>query len=161
MAFIREFLFGASPVRSEGRRVSVDVFVDRRMEGWIGIPHGGIGMGAVVELASRLDNHPVDDRALYPLSMEFRMGGSSLRVGDTVTMEANATDGGPPERFSSVARGRLTCRPPFSTGKTTPEGLTPFFPICPVRFGNREKDPSSFPTTGTVSSAAPIADSPG
>jgi acyl-coenzyme A thioesterase PaaI-like protein len=68
--------------------------MDERMEGWIGIPHGGIGMGAIVELAAGLDCHPADGRALYPYSMDFRMGGSAVRVGDRVTIETAATGAG-------------------------------------------------------------------
>ncbi len=63
-------------------------------EGWIGIPHGGIGMGAILELASWLEDHPRDDGALYPYSADFRMGGASVRVGDSVTMKVAATDEG-------------------------------------------------------------------
>jgi len=94
VTFVREFLFGASPVGCEGHRLRVDMAMDERLEGWIGIPHGGIGMGAIVELAMRLDNRPADERALYPYSVDFRMGGSALRVGDSVRMEVSQADAG-------------------------------------------------------------------
>ncbi len=94
MAFVREFLFGSSPLVNEGGRLRVGMFMDERMEGWIGIPHGGIGMGAIVEVASRLGGQRADDRALYPCSLDFRLGGSALRVGDSVSIEAVATDEG-------------------------------------------------------------------
>ena len=92
--FVREFLFGDAPVREEEGRLRADVFMDRRAEGWIGIPHGGVGMGAVLELAALLDTHPRDDGALYPYTVDFRMGGSAARVGDSVRIEVETADEG-------------------------------------------------------------------
>ena len=58
--------------------------MDERMEGWIGIPHGGITMGIMMDMISRLDAYPKFPAALYPLSAEFRLGGASLKIGNTV-----------------------------------------------------------------------------
>jgi hypothetical protein len=92
--FVREFLFGDSCITEDGGRLRADVFMDRRAEGWIGIPHGGIGMGAILELATLLGGHPRDDRALYPYSVDFRMGGSAVRVGESLRMEVATADEG-------------------------------------------------------------------
>lgn len=94
MAFVRDFLFGKASVKASGRRIGVDLVMNPHTEGWIGIPHGGIGMGAILELASMLEDRPRDDGATYPYSADFRMGGASVRVGDSVRMEVLATDAG-------------------------------------------------------------------
>lgn len=68
--------------------------MDEKNEGWMGIPHGGIGMGAIMELAGGLDNYPHNDDLLYPLSAEFRMGGSSVKIGNTLDVTISAEEGG-------------------------------------------------------------------
>ncbi|MCX5833555.1 MAG: hypothetical protein NTV99_03390 [Deltaproteobacteria bacterium] len=94
MTFVREFLFGRSSINGSGHHIGMDLFMTPHTEGWIGIPHGGIGMGAILELTTWLDGHPPDDRALYPYSADFRMGGSAVRVGDRVRIEVTAADEG-------------------------------------------------------------------
>ena len=94
MAFIRDYLFGSASFNGSGRHIRVDLVMNPHTEGWIGIPHGGVGMGAILELATMLDSHPRDDRALYPYSADFRMGGSAVRVGDSVRVEVATTDEG-------------------------------------------------------------------
>ncbi|MBN1665160.1 MAG: hypothetical protein JW943_16310 [Deltaproteobacteria bacterium] len=91
--FVREFLFSASDIRQEDRSVKAMLVMDEKKEGWMGIPHGGIGMGAVMELVRGLKKYP-SGGALYPLSAEFRMGGSSVRVGDVLDIVVSAEDGG-------------------------------------------------------------------
>ena len=70
------------------------LLMDLRTEGWVGIPHGGIGMGAIMDLAMMLGNYPQDAASLYPLSADFRMGGSSARIGDRLIAEVSEGEGG-------------------------------------------------------------------
>ncbi|MGO9214194.1 MAG: hypothetical protein ACLP9S_09900, partial [Syntrophales bacterium] len=63
-------------------------------EGWVGIPHGGIGMGAIMELATMLDSYPQNAGSLYPLSADFRMGGSSVKIGDRLIVEVSKSEDG-------------------------------------------------------------------
>jgi len=92
--FVTEFLFGDTRVATESERATVRMHLDERTEGWVGIPHGGIGMGSIMELASFLEAGPRDTNARYPMSAEFRMGGASVRTGDTVTVSVVSSDGG-------------------------------------------------------------------
>jgi hypothetical protein len=92
--FVREFLFGDSNVHKDGKCVRAGLFMDQRTEGWVGIPHGGIGMGAIMELAMMLDNFPQNAESLYPLSAYFRMGGSSAKIGDRLIAEVSEGEGG-------------------------------------------------------------------
>src|SRR5271157_838822 len=92
--FVRKFLFRDSNIHKDGKCVRAGLLLDRRTEGWIGIPHGGIGMGAIMELAMMLDNYPQDATSLYPLSVDFRMGGSSAKIGDRLIAEVSEEEGG-------------------------------------------------------------------
>jgi acyl-coenzyme A thioesterase PaaI-like protein len=92
--FVRKFLFGDSNVHKDGKCVRAGLLLDQRTEGWVGIPHGGISMGAIMELAMMLDNYPQNAGSLYPLSVDFRMGGSSAKIGDRLIAEVSEEEGG-------------------------------------------------------------------
>jgi len=85
--FVRRFLFGDAAVERGDGCLRTDLLMDARTEGWIGIPHGGIGMGAIMELATMLDSYPRNAERRYPMSLEFRMGGPSVRIGDRLSVE--------------------------------------------------------------------------
>ena len=92
--FVRKFLFGGSDVHKDGKCVRAGLLMDLRTEGWVGIPHGGIGMGAIIELVMMLGNYPQNAESLYPLSVDFRMGGSSVKIGDRLIVEVSEGEGG-------------------------------------------------------------------
>lgn len=92
--FVRDFLFDPSAVTQDGSSIKAVLKMDENKEGWMGIPHGGIGMGALMELAAGLPGYPAGKEALYPLAAEFRMGGSSVRVGDVLDVRVSATEDG-------------------------------------------------------------------
>jgi hypothetical protein len=66
-------------------------------EGWVGIPHGGIGMGAVTDLALTLADEsllrPEEIAFGFPFAADFRLGGSSARIGDTAHLDVHLSDG--------------------------------------------------------------------
>jgi len=99
--FVRTFLFGDSDVHKDGKCVRAGLLMDLRTEGWVGIPHGGIGMGAIMELAMMLGNYPQDAEFIYPLSADFRMGGSSVKIGDRLIVEVSEGEGGAVGRISA------------------------------------------------------------
>ncbi len=82
--FTRDFLLGKSIVRENGHSLSAAVIMDSHKEGWVGIPHGGIGMGAAAEMALLLN----DSEHSYPFTADFRLGGTSARVSDTFHLKA-------------------------------------------------------------------------
>ncbi len=92
-SFVRDFFFGQSGIAREGRISRAALLFDSRTQGWVGLPHGGIGMGAMVELAETLDACPADRGLRYPMSIEYRLGGSPARIGDTAMAEVSAGDG--------------------------------------------------------------------
>ncbi len=113
--FISSFLFDGDPVKNADKTISASMIMDPAKDGWVGIPHGGIGMGAVLELMpgvganrSRTDSPMTDNPRTdsprtdspetnfkpYPLSCAFRMGGTGAREGDRITVTAALTDGG-------------------------------------------------------------------
>lgn len=90
--FVRSFLFGTSGIEKDGPSLRSVLIMDDRTQGWVGIPHGGIAMGAMADLAFALKaDGPFGQ---YPLTIDFRMGGVSACLGDTLQIELTATEGG-------------------------------------------------------------------
>lgn len=90
--FITEFLYAGAPVQKTGSSVQTEMLMDLRTEGWVGLPHGGIGMAAVVELGSYLSPDPGEFS--YPFCADYRMGGSRLQVGEMAALEMSRTGSG-------------------------------------------------------------------
>ncbi len=107
---MRSFLFGGAEIRRSEQGVRAVLHMDLHTEGWVGIPHGGIGMGAVMDLAAMLDGYPREEASLYPLSAEFRLGGASVRIGESVLVRVFPEDGGAGGIISAEADG-----PPYMT----------------------------------------------
>jgi hypothetical protein len=84
--FVRRFLFGSAEIHSVGDALHTSIVLGPHLAGWGGIPHGGIGMGAVTELAFISAGWTHDDQS-YPFTAEFRLGGTSARIGDTIHLE--------------------------------------------------------------------------
>lgn len=92
--FIQSFLFDDAHIERDEQGVRSRLKMTRSTEGWIGIPHGGIGMGILLELALHMGAdglHPVNQ---YPFNVEYRLGGASLRVGDAVEAAVFRREGG-------------------------------------------------------------------
>lgn len=123
--FVTGFLLGGAPVRQTGSSIATEMLMDLRTEGWVGIPHGGIGMAAMVELASYLDPglNPGGGpgEITYPFSADYRMGGSRLQVGDAVRIE-------------------LSRNGPQVTGQMTPEGADAPYLTAVIRPGAETHD---------------------
>ncbi|HMK37212.1 MAG TPA: hypothetical protein VK463_19215 [Desulfomonilaceae bacterium] len=79
----RSFLTGADPffnstvLDSSPDRSVEEIAFDLRHEGFIGIPHGGLGMGLCLD-AWRKIGEP-----RYPVDVRFRFGGSGILIGDS------------------------------------------------------------------------------
>ena len=74
--FVREFLFGESGIVRDEAGVRSEIAMDLRTEGWIGIPHGGISMGAIVDLFESLHEARGGRGLPFPITIDVRMGGS-------------------------------------------------------------------------------------
>jgi len=85
--FVRDFLFSGADIYQSDACIHSKLFMDSHTEGWVGIPHGGIGMGAVMELVMMLRNYPKSAASLYPITADFRMGGSRSRIGELVDIK--------------------------------------------------------------------------
>lgn len=91
---VHDFLFGGADIQRKDKCLRAEMLMDSRTEGWVGIPHGGIGMGAIMELAMMLDTYPQKGESLYPLSLNYRMGGASVQVGDKVDVKVAPEENG-------------------------------------------------------------------
>ncbi len=104
--FVREFLFGPSGIHRDEAGVHARIAMDLRTEGWIGIPHGGVSMGAVVDLFEWIHEGRGDQGLPYPITLHVRMGGSRLRTGETVEV-AVAPEGEAAKAIVSVQGSTL------------------------------------------------------
>jgi len=84
--FVREFMFGEAGICRDEAGARSEIVMDLRTEGWIGIPHGGISMGAVVDLYESLHEDRSPRGLFRPLTLDMRMGGSRLRTGEMVSV---------------------------------------------------------------------------
>jgi hypothetical protein len=64
-----------------------------RHEGFIGIPHGGLAMGLCLDAWKRTE------LVLYPVEMRCRLGGSSVKIGDTCSFMVQRSPKGEEPRF--------------------------------------------------------------
>jgi acyl-coenzyme A thioesterase PaaI-like protein len=92
--FIHSFLFQDSPIIKDNDNIHTTVFMDSSKEGWVGIPHGGIGMGSIVELSTGFSHCIHDMDFKYPIDCRFKMGGAKVKIGDKVTIDVVPTDFG-------------------------------------------------------------------
>lgn len=106
--YVRQFLYGpgGGAAVHAGGRATVDLCMDERLEGWIGIPHGGIGMGVMMDLATTLDGYPRRDDLRFPISADFQLAGSSVGIGDLLHFEVLPAPGGA-EGSATVERDPL------------------------------------------------------
>lgn len=120
-----------------------EIAMDLRTEGWIGIPHGGISMGAIADLFESLHETRGSRGLPYPVTMNMRMGGSRLRTGETVHV-AVAPEG-------EGARGIVSVRGsgmPYLEADITrgPRHGTPeAHPCLPLSFDRLERSLSALP----------------
>ena len=92
--YVQEFLYGTSDRRFDRGTTMTSIYMDERMEGWIGIPHGGISMGIMTDLALSLNHFPKNNELLFPLTADFRLGGASLKIGNILHFQVAPDDGG-------------------------------------------------------------------
>ncbi len=133
---VRSFLFGETEIHRSEQGVQAVLHMDLHTEGWVGIPHGGIGMGAITDLATLLESYPRDEAALYPLSAEFRLGGASVRVGERVLVWVFSEEGGAGGVISAEADAPPYMTASLSFGKDEPGRRNLFTSYMPVRLAD-------------------------
>ncbi|MCX8123357.1 MAG: hypothetical protein N3F66_04245 [Spirochaetes bacterium] len=74
--------------RFEDMAIVADVKIEKKHEGWPGIPHGGLAMTTFIELIDIAKEYP----ALYPHEYRFRFAGERLMCGDVVRCIVNKGD---------------------------------------------------------------------
>ena len=146
--YVRQFLYGpgAGAVVHGGGRATADVLMDERLEGWIGIPHGGISMGIMMDLAMTLDAYPRRDDLRFPVSADFRLAGTSIGIGDLLHFEVLPCPGGA-EGSATVDRDPL----PYMTssiryGESDGGHGRAFSAFMPEKCGDSLDDLALFPS---------------
>jgi hypothetical protein len=141
--FVRDFLFGKTGIIRDEAGVRSEIAMDLRTEGWIGIPHGGISMGAIVDLFESLHETRGSRGMPFPITIDVRMGGSRLRTGETVDV-AVAPEGQGAKGIVSVRGSALTYLEADIT--KTPERSTAESIAClPSSFDRLEGSLSALP----------------
>ena len=100
--YVREFLYGTSSRQFDRETTKASIYMDERMEGWIGIPHGGISMGIMTDLALSLNGFPKNNELLFPFTADFRLGGANLKIGNTLHFQVAPMMAGRRERLPSM-----------------------------------------------------------
>lgn len=136
--FIRSFLFDDAHIERDDQQIRSRLKMSRSTEGWIGIPHGGIGMGILIELALHMGGdglHPVNQ---YPFNVEYRLGGASLQVGDAVEAVVFRHEGGLSGRILREGEDEPYLRANIQYGKEGPHKKDQFQASLPVRYEDIE-----------------------
>lgn len=68
--------FKMVPLGATELRADEEFVFEPRHEGFIGIPHGGLGMGLCLDAWRRIGQLP------YPVDVHFKFGGSGINIGD-------------------------------------------------------------------------------
>ncbi len=89
--FLSSFLYGEERPIFQHEGIHVSLLMTPKTAGWVDKPHGGFSMGVLTDLAFRIIGRKQTE--LYPLTVSFRLGGSSLTIGDRVTFHASPHDG--------------------------------------------------------------------
>ncbi|NMB64379.1 MAG: hypothetical protein GYA16_05855 [Spirochaetes bacterium] len=66
--------------RFEDLAIVADIKIEKKHEGWPGIPHGGLAMTTFIELIDIAKEFP----AVFPYEYQFRFAGEQLKCGDMV-----------------------------------------------------------------------------
>jgi hypothetical protein len=104
--------FAWDKVREENGALAAEIEMQRRHEGWMDIPHGGVGIAATLELIDLLWQRRRGGRMPYPHEVAFRFA-DACRIGDRLVVTAAETATGEVE--VSLAR-------PQSGGKVYLQG---------------------------------------
>lgn len=136
--FVHSFLFCDSKIKNEKEKVSASFVMDLSKEGWVGIPHGGIGMGAIMELAVGFENCADNGEFRYPVHCSFRMGGAGARVGDQVAVDAVPTESGISGRVSLKDAAKPYITGDISVGDQVPEADEYTRPYVPANYSQLE-----------------------
>ena len=141
--FVRQFLFGDAGITRDEAGVRSEIAMDLRTEGWIGIPHGGISMGAIADLFESLREGHGNSGLPYPITINVRMGGSPLRTGETVDI-AVAPEGEGAKGIVSVRGSSLPYLKADIT-KTTERSTAEAAACLPLSFEQMEGSLSALP----------------
>ncbi|NPA25012.1 MAG: hypothetical protein GXO34_04210 [Deltaproteobacteria bacterium] len=84
--------FEALPAEN-GDTVSVIMNFASQHEGWQGIPHGGVAMTALLDLADYAGQYKTGANLAYPLATSWRFG-DTVRIGEKMLLEARPKEMG-------------------------------------------------------------------
>jgi hypothetical protein len=135
--FVRSFLFGKEAIVREGKSLRSLLVMDDKTQGWVGIPHGGIAMGAMADLAfGETSGFPFGP---YPYTIEYRMGGASARLGDRLQVALTQEEGGATGVMVNDPAAPPYLSAAFGFGQADPSQREIFRSYLPASVGEMEK----------------------
>ncbi len=99
-----------TPVECEGDAVRTAIVLDDRHQGWLGVPHGGVLMSLVLELAHDGMNRDMFPLPTFPFRASFRWGGPTILLGDSLEITARREG----EEIRAAIRKDSEATPSFS-----------------------------------------------
>ncbi len=72
--------------------LEAELLMEKKHEGWIGIPHGGIGIAAVLDLADLCWRQHKGESLPFPFTISMKFG-DRCQLGDTLQLRAELDDG--------------------------------------------------------------------
>ncbi len=77
-----------TPIEGGENSARTEITLDERHEGWSGVPHGGVLMSLVLELAHHGMNRTPFSADGFPIRASFRWGGPTVSLGDRLKIVA-------------------------------------------------------------------------
>lgn len=135
--------FLTTPVECEGDTARATIVLDDRHQGWLGVPHGGVLMSLVMELAHHGIDRAVFSPPNFPIRASFRWGGPTISLGDPLEITAQREG----EEIRVAIRKNSEVTPSFSAAirslpsseETETKGLDPLTEAMEV-IGRDTKD---------------------
>jgi len=136
--FVHSFLFSNAHIERDNQQIRCRLKMTRSTEGWIGIPHGGIGMGILMELALHMGGDKMHLVNRYPFNVGYRLGGASLRIGDAVEATVIRYEGGLSGRILREGENEPYLRANIRYGEEGPHRKVHFQASLPARYEDIE-----------------------
>ncbi len=80
--------FLTTPIECAEDQARATITLDERHQGWLGVPHGGVLMSLVLELAHHGMNRTMFSAQSFPVRASFRWGGPTVSLGNKLETAA-------------------------------------------------------------------------
>lgn len=93
-----EPFFSTNTIEVRDNELHQELVFEPRHEGFIGIPHGGLGMGLCLDAWLR------SGATRPPVTVDYKFGGSGVKIGDSVDFDVQRPEEGRPRLLASLTK---------------------------------------------------------